>query len=91
MKPAHLLISARSNPINIENLGAVHLQLTPPSAQSPRLLRADVLIEGASIFVIISEEKRGWPLLLDNTSDYDVIFSQTVGVLIKIDLDSDLS
>jgi len=44
------------------------------------LLRADVLLEGATIFVIVNREEKNWPFRIENRSDTDVIVAQHVSL-----------
>lgn len=43
-------------------------------------MRADVRMDGSSIFVFISNAPEGWPFTIENDSDYDFAFTQTVRV-----------
>jgi len=68
-----------SAPINIQDIGRVHLRMPPPDDEhhhKPHLLRADVALEGSTIFVILSRETGPWPFKIDNQSDYLVTISQ---------------
>ncbi|KAL9941010.1 hypothetical protein V8E36_000498 [Tilletia maclaganii] len=62
-------------PFNIEDIGSVHLRIAK-SGQHQHLLRADVLLEGPTIFITISLEQGPWPYMLRNESDYTVTFMQ---------------
>ncbi|KAG9102497.1 hypothetical protein FRC06_001944 [Ceratobasidium sp. 370] len=62
-----------SAPINIQDIGRVHLRMPPADDEhhhKPHLLRADVALEGSTIFVILSRETGPWPFKIDNQSDY---------------------
>ncbi|QRV76706.1 vacuolar protein sorting-associated protein 13 [Ceratobasidium sp. AG-Ba] len=68
-----------SSPINIQDIGRVHLRMPPPDDEhhhNPHLLRADVALEGGTVFVILSRETGPWPFKIDNQSDYPVTISQ---------------
>ncbi|GJJ09687.1 hypothetical protein Clacol_003911 [Clathrus columnatus] len=67
-----------STPINIQDIGVVHFRLYPPGEENtePRLVRADVAIEGPTIHVSLGEEMGSWPFIIENASDYDVQFCQ---------------
>lgn len=43
-----------------------------------RLMRADVKLGGATIFVVISDETEGWPFTIENESDFAFVLYQTV-------------
>ena len=69
----------RSPPINIEDIGLVHFRLgRPGSAHSQQLIQADIKIEGSTIFVHLGLAKDGWPIVIENESDFEVSFCQTV-------------
>ncbi|KAJ3800717.1 vacuolar protein sorting-associated protein 13 [Lentinula aff. detonsa] len=68
----------RSPPFNIEDIGFVHLRLKAPGDHSDqiRLIRADVKIDGSTIFVYFSSADDGWPFVIENGSDYTFSLSQ---------------
>lgn len=70
----------RSAPIDIHEVGTVHLRVFPPGeeSQAPDLIKADVAIEGATIFVTFSLETGRWPFRVENDSDVSITFSQSV-------------
>jgi vacuolar protein sorting-associated protein 13A/C len=72
----------RSPPINIEDIGSVHFRLRRlrESQEQVDLIRADVRIEGPTIFIFLSLATEGWPFVIENDSDYAVKFSQQVGL-----------
>lgn len=43
-----------------------------------RLVRADVKIDGSTIFVTFCPAEEGWPFTIENDSDYTLSVSQTV-------------
>ncbi|KAI0724570.1 vacuolar protein sorting-associated protein 13 [Cerioporus squamosus] len=64
--------------INLEDIGRVHFRLpTSENGQQVRLMRADVKIDGPTIFVFLDEATEGWPFKIENDSDYSFSFSQT--------------
>ncbi|TFY54315.1 hypothetical protein EVJ58_g8935 [Rhodofomes roseus] len=65
-----------SAPINMEDIGSMHFRLQKPGGV-PSLMRADVRMEGSSIFIFISDASEGWPFTIENDSDSDFAFSQT--------------
>ncbi|KAG8691548.1 hypothetical protein FRC11_001538 [Ceratobasidium sp. 423] len=68
-----------SAPINIQDIGRVHLRMPTPESEhhhKPHLLRAEVALEGSTIFVILSRETGPWPFKIDNQSDYPITISQ---------------
>ncbi|KAF1952441.1 vacuolar protein sorting-associated protein-like protein vps13 [Byssothecium circinans] len=65
-----------SSPFNISNVGNVHVKLSK-AGQRQKLVRVDVLMEGATIFVHISVETKHWPFSFKNTSDQEFLYWQT--------------
>ncbi|KAF7347835.1 hypothetical protein MVEN_01541000 [Mycena venus] len=67
-----------SPPINIEDIGSVHLRLRYPGReQEPvQLIRGDVKIDGPTIFISFSRATETWPFMIENDSDYTVAISQ---------------
>lgn len=43
-----------------------------------QLVRADVQIDGPTIFVTFSKAEEGWPFVIENDSDYTFSIAQTV-------------
>lgn len=64
-----------SAPFNIEDVGSVHLRLAK-AGQHQHLIKAEVLLEGPTIFISLSQEDGPWPFMLRNESDYTVQFMQ---------------
>ena len=77
-----LMFLNRSPPINIEDIGFVHFRLRQlrETREQVDLVRADVRIEGSTIFIYLSLATEGWPFVIENDSDYVVEFSQQVGL-----------
>jgi vacuolar protein sorting-associated protein 13A/C len=67
-----------SPPINIEDIGSVHFRLRRlrETKEQVDLIRADVRIEGSTIFIFLSLATEGWPFVIENDSDHPVEFSQ---------------
>lgn len=69
----------RSTPINVEDIGSVHLRLhSGEERSSVYLVRADIKLGGSTVFVTLSEAGEGWPLSIENDSDYSFTFYQAV-------------
>ncbi|KAK2733181.1 hypothetical protein FQN57_002273 [Myotisia sp. PD_48] len=64
-----------SSPFNIADLGIIHVKLAK-AGQRQRLLRVEVLMEGATIFLHISMENSHWPFSMRNESDVEFLFYQ---------------
>lgn len=73
----------RSPAINLEDIGTVHFRLpTSENSHQVHLMRADVKIDGPTIFVYLDEATEGWPFKIENDSDYSFSLSQTVSNLV---------
>lgn len=65
----------------MEDIGSVHLRLKVPGENetSVRLIRADVQIDGSTIFISFTASD-DWPFVIENQSDYAVKMSQDARV-----------
>ncbi|TBU65089.1 vacuolar protein sorting-associated protein 13 [Dichomitus squalens] len=67
-----------SAPINLEDIGTIHFRLpASEDSQQIRLMRADIKIEGPTIFVFLDEATEGWPFKIENESDLTFTIHQT--------------
>ncbi|KAI0196929.1 hypothetical protein F4808DRAFT_439325, partial [Astrocystis sublimbata] len=64
-----------SSPINISDVGTTHVKIAK-AGQRQRLIRVEVLMEDATIFLHISVEKKAWPFSMRNESDTEFTFYQ---------------
>ncbi|ORY14625.1 hypothetical protein BCR34DRAFT_479092 [Clohesyomyces aquaticus] len=64
-----------SSPFNISNVGSVHVKLSK-AGQRQKLIRVDVLMEQATIFIHISVETKHWPFSFKNMSDQEFLYWQ---------------
>ena len=64
-----------SSPFNIANVGTVHIKLAK-AGQRQQLLRVEVIMEAATIFLHISIETKHWPFSMRNESDMEFMFYQ---------------
>ena len=65
-----------SSPFNITNVGTVHVKLAK-AGQKQQLIRVEVIMEAATIFLHISIETKHWPFSMRNESDLEYMFYQT--------------
>ncbi|KAL1697196.1 hypothetical protein GGG16DRAFT_107114 [Schizophyllum commune] len=66
-----------SPPLNIGDIGSVYLRLTEPEQSSGgTLIRANVDVSGSTIFVTFDLAEEGYPIIIDNRSDYAFTFRQ---------------
>jgi vacuolar protein sorting-associated protein 13A/C len=56
----------------------VHLRMRARESDGVRLVRADVQIDGSTIFVAFCPANEGWPITIENDSDYTISIAQTV-------------
>lgn len=64
-----------SSPFNISDLGTAYIKITKPG-QRQKLVRTEILMEGATIFLNLSMETRNWPYSMRNESDTEFTFYQ---------------
>lgn len=64
-----------SSPFNISDLGTTHVKLAK-AGQRQKLIRIEVLMENATLFLHISSETKNWPFSMRNESDTEFTFFQ---------------
>lgn len=64
-----------SSSFDISNMGSVHVKIAKNS-QRQQLMRVEILMEQATIFLHISKETKEWPFKLRNESDTEFYFYQ---------------
>jgi vacuolar protein sorting-associated protein 13A/C len=64
-----------SSPFNISNVGNVHVKLSK-TGERQKLMRIDVLMEQATIFIHLSIETKHWPFSFKNMSDQEFLYWQ---------------
>ncbi|KAJ5665895.1 uncharacterized protein N7477_008343 [Penicillium maclennaniae] len=64
-----------SSPFNIADVGTVHVKLAKAN-QRQKLIKVDIILEGATLFLHFSFESRNWPFSMRNESDTEFIFYQ---------------
>ena len=62
-------------PFNIQNVGTTHIKIARPG-QRQQLIRVEILIEDATIFIHLSMETKNWPFRMRNESDTEFTFYQ---------------
>lgn len=65
-----------SSPFNIGNVGTVHVKLAK-EGQRQKLVRVEIIMEDATIFLHLSIENKHWPFSMRNESDIEFMFYQT--------------
>ena len=64
-----------SSPFEISNVGTVHIKLAK-AGQRQQLIRVEVIMESATLFLHISIETKHWPFSMRNESDLEFMFYQ---------------
>jgi vacuolar protein sorting-associated protein 13A/C len=64
-----------SSPFSIADVGTVHVKLAKAN-QRQKLIKVDIILEGATLFLHFSFESRNWPFSMRNESDTEFIFYQ---------------
>lgn len=64
-----------TSPFNISDLGTTHIKIAK-AGQRQRLIRVEILMEDASIFLKLSMETKQWPFSMRNESDTEFTFYQ---------------
>lgn len=70
-----------SSPFNIADVGTVHVKLAKEN-QRQKLIKVDIIMEGATLFLHFNIETRHWPFSMRNESDMEFIFYQAVSIFI---------
>lgn len=79
-----LISFSRSQPINMENIGSVHLRLeASDTRKTVHLIKADVEVAGATIFITFQRETK-WPFRLENLSQFPFELVQSVSKISSI-------
>jgi vacuolar protein sorting-associated protein 13A/C len=60
------------------DVGETHLRMRDAN-DGEKLLRTDIALTGAVVYLTISPEERGWPIVIENSSDFPFTMSQVVG------------
>lgn len=74
-----LTLVPRSAPINLEDIGVIHLRL-PMDEEEVQLIKGDIKLNGSIIFVTFCRAD-GWPFEIENQSDHTVVICQRVFAL----------
>lgn len=70
-----------SSPFNIADVGTVHVKLAKEN-QRQKLVKVDIIMEGATLFLHFNLETRHWPFSMRNESDMGFIFYQAVSLFL---------
>lgn len=64
-----------SSPFDIANMGSVHIKLAK-AGERQKLIRVEILMEHAMIYLHLSLETKHWPFSMRNESDQEFLFWQ---------------
>lgn len=64
-----------TSPFNISDLGTTHIKIAK-AGQRQRLIRVEILMENATIFLKLGMETKQWPFSMRNESDTEFTFYQ---------------
>ena len=84
----------RSAPLDMEALGIMHVRMREPgstSRQDTHLIVADVILDQATIFVVLKEHDGPWPMTIENNSIFEIAFGQIVSFVLQfqhLDIDN---
>lgn len=65
------------------DVGETHLRLKDAN-DGERLIRTDIALTGAVVYLTFTPEERGWPIVIENASDYPFVMSQVVSIIIAV-------
>ncbi|KAL1985887.1 hypothetical protein VTN96DRAFT_7265 [Rasamsonia emersonii] len=65
-----------SSPFNIVDVGTIHVKLAKAN-QRQRLIKVEIVMEGATLFLHFSMETKHWPFSMRNESDMEFMFFQS--------------
>ena len=65
----------------MRDVGDIHVRLSTSNG-GETLIRTDVALTGAVVYLTISREERGWPIVIENASDFPFSISQVVSALV---------
>ncbi|KAJ3031870.1 UNVERIFIED_CONTAM: hypothetical protein HDU68_011629 [Siphonaria sp. JEL0065] len=70
------LMNEWSSPFNIDQVGITYVKLGRLGSTEEDLIRTEVILENATLFIILSREEGRWPIRIENKSDATVFFWQ---------------
>ncbi|KAK7755824.1 Vacuolar protein sorting-associated protein 13 [Diatrype stigma] len=79
-----------TSPFNISDIGTTHVKIAK-AGQRQRLIRVEILMEDATIFLHLSLETKAWPFSMRNEGDTEFTFYQANPNVIKSGDEEDYS
>jgi hypothetical protein len=71
------VLDFRTAPFNIDEMGKMHVTILRSDGEV-ELIRIHVMMEVATVFIVLNKEEGRWPYRIDNRSSWDIAFSQHV-------------
>ncbi|KAJ3408710.1 hypothetical protein HDV05_004781 [Chytridiales sp. JEL 0842] len=65
------LMDEWSSPFNINQIGRTFIKLSKMGTSEEDLLRAEIILEHATVFIMLSKEEGRWPFRIDNTAEVE--------------------
>lgn len=69
--------NVRTAPFNIDEMGKMYVTILRSDGEV-ELIRIHVMMEVATVFIVLNKEEGRWPYRIDNRSSWDITFSQHV-------------
>ncbi|KAI9208534.1 uncharacterized protein BJ171DRAFT_577633 [Polychytrium aggregatum] len=70
------IMNTWSSPFSINLIGRIHVKLGLAGSEAEDLIRADIIVEGATVFVVFAKETGRWPFRIDNQCSCNVAIWQ---------------
>lgn len=67
------LVNEWSQPFAMNQLGVLYLKVGKTGSEEEDLIKIEVLLDGAGLFIILSREEGRWPISIENNSDQDIV------------------
>ena len=72
------LLNDWSQPFMMNQIRRVSVKLGKVGSEEEDLMKVEILLEEATIFLVVSPEKGKWPFRIENESDEDIVVWQHV-------------
>lgn len=75
-----IFLAYRTAPFSIDEMGKVYVPIMRNDTEV-ELIRVHVVMEVATVFIVLNKEEGRWPYRIDNRSSWDITFTQHVSYL----------
>jgi vacuolar protein sorting-associated protein 13A/C len=65
-----------SNPFKLTDIGSVYVKIERNDSITEDLIRVDIALEKATIFISFNRQENRWPIRIDNLTEFDLAFHQ---------------